>query len=316
MADLDVIEAALRSAWKRLPAHASKVLSTTVELGRPEFGRDAKLEDKVYRAILEPAGEGSGSAEMVLDLRVAIAAAGTMVMMPESAIAEKLSSGDFDDDDRDALGECVNQLLTVINDTLKDELPDAPRLVFKRAAIEGDDAVEDPLSLCGSMKIGEHDGMLELLIPCATLGAPSPSVDAGAGGVELSPEELAALREATADLGSGVIYLLVPIERAQSAWSSLLEEAGVEHEFVASVYSLQQAVREGRCAAVVVDADACPGGGLSALARLRDQLPTVVAASAPTRTHVVRCLAAGAKAYVPKPDSPTAMAELLQLLGA
>lgn len=136
------------------------------------------------------------------------------------------------------------------------------------------------------------------------------SSDAAAG-VSLTPEEMDALREATTKMAEGTTYLLVPVDRVRTDWDEVLEQAGLEYEYVSELHSLARAVDEGRCAGVVIDADACPAGGLAALARLRRRVPVVVVASAPTRTHVVSCLAAGACGYHLKPITAESLTEIV-----
>ena len=132
-----------------------------------------------------------------------------------------------------------------------------------------------------------------------------PEPDTSARGVELSPEELAAIREATRAAASPGGVRVVSRLEDREGWTSELGSAGVEPSFVADPHQLLVALREHDVETVIIDADACPSGGLPALAVLRNREPrpshAIVVASRPTRTHVVSCLAAGATGYLARP---------------
>ncbi len=135
---------------------------------------------------------------------------------------------------------------------------------------------------------------------------PAPDADAHARGVELSPEELAAIREATraGTGGPGNVVVVSRLEDRQQ-WTADFVDSGVEPSFVGDPHQLIVALRDRDIEIVIIDADACASGGLPALAVLRNREPrpthTIVVASQPTRTHVVSCLAAGATGYLARP---------------
>jgi CheY-like chemotaxis protein len=147
----------------------------------------------------------------------------------------------------------------------------------------------------------------------------TPAAEPGADdGMSLTPEELAAIREATREsMTAGKTLLVVPLSRDRAGWTALLAETEFDYDFAPDVIGLTRALRSGAYASVVVDADACPSGGLPALTLIREAsggtVPAVVVASSPTRTHLLSCVAAGAKGYLAKPVAP---ALLLDTLGA
>lgn len=133
----------------------------------------------------------------------------------------------------------------------------------------------------------------------------SAEPDTSARGVELSPEELAAIREATRTPNTPWGVLVVSRVEDREVWSTELGGAGVDPSFVADPHELIVALRERDIETVIIDADACPSGGLPVLAVLRSRDPrpshAIVVASRPTRTHVVSCIAAGATGYLARP---------------
>jgi CheY-like chemotaxis protein len=130
------------------------------------------------------------------------------------------------------------------------------------------------------------------------LGPSSASVD-------LTAEELAAIRAATQSAMPGKTLIVVPSMAQRAEWTELLDQSGLDFEFVGDPFQLLNLCRTGNIEGVVIDADACASGGLTVLAALRGRLPELVArvvvASRPTRTHLVSCLAAGATAYLARP---------------
>jgi CheY-like chemotaxis protein len=162
---------------------------------------------------------------------------------------------------------------------------------------------------------GLADGSMLVVVPASVLQREAtPPIDAS-GGFELTPEEIAALREATRDAARGGIakaLVIVPIEREHAQWKELLDRAGLAHDIAGDVLGALGSLRAGEYDAVIIDADASPAGGLPMLARIRaaaSGVPAVVVASQPTRTHLIGCLAAGVRRYVTKPLDVQALLE-------
>ncbi|MBC8067591.1 MAG: hypothetical protein IAG13_04585 [Deltaproteobacteria bacterium] len=138
----------------------------------------------------------------------------------------------------------------------------------------------------------------------------------GMRGVELSAEELAAIREATSASMTPGSVLIVSRPEDREQWSIDLDGAGLDLVFVGEPHQLLIALRDRDVESVIIDADACPSGGLPLLAALRNAgerlTQRIVVASRPTRTHVVSCLAAGATAYLVRPFAVEKLLEQLR----
>jgi CheY-like chemotaxis protein len=122
----------------------------------------------------------------------------------------------------------------------------------------------------------------------------------------LTPEELAAIREATrGGIGRGMTMIVTPRETAHEQWRASLEGLEIEIEFVSDHHQLLAACRTRQIETIVVDADHCASGGLTVLAALRGKAGApkrrVVVASQPTQRHLVACLGGGASDYVCRP---------------
>jgi DNA-binding NtrC family response regulator len=133
--------------------------------------------------------------------------------------------------------------------------------------------------------------------------------------VTLSAEELAAIRDATRAWTWGVTVFVAAMPSARQRWAQSLVGCAMDYAIVGNAHELAALLAGGDVRAVVIDADACPSGGLPELtvARARGplDLPRVVIASAPTRRHVVSCVAAGATDYVAKPVEVEALFDRL-----
>lgn len=299
---------ALRGLWKELPTHAGMVLGTEVTCSAPDYDASFNAPSQGYSARLE-SEDGRFRAWVVFDLPAAIAAAGLLVMRQETTIKKRLETSTFDGDDFDAMGEFVNQLVSPINDAIKQAPGESPHFIFKEGTIEASGFPPRQQVVCahGMMSIGGlTQAQIYVVVPPEVLGAPVTVEDEVGGGLELSAEELAAIREATrASVGGGRTLVVVPLERERDNWTALLEGIGLDYEFVVDVASIGRLLATGEFGAVIIDADSCPAGGLPVLAALRGAegpvLPALVVASSPTRSHLLSCVAAGARAYLRKP---------------
>ena len=265
---------------------------------------------------------------MVLDKKIAIAAAGFLFERPRKAIATQAESLKYQDDDVDAVGEVVNQLASTINEAVASAPGESARFSFTEGTDGGVDNIAKEKVLCFSGDLdlaGCAQGTIALVLPRDVLMSPEDihaadeAEEAAAGGddgMSLTPEELAAIREATRESAAvGKTLLVVPLSRDRDGWSELLADAEFDYEFAPDVVGLTRALRSGEYDSVVVDADACPSGGLPALTLIREasggNVPAVVVASSPTRTHLLSCVAAGAKGYLAKPVEPGLLVDTL-----
>jgi len=277
------------------------------------------MPERAYVARLETE-DGAHQAWIVFELAAAIAAAGLLVMRQDSVIKKLLGVYAFEGDDFDAMGEFLNQIVPAFNDAIHQATGSFPRFGFKEGSINGSEQPEttDRIIVVSEVTIGElASGTMFLVVPSEALGV-EEEVEAPKGtGLELTPEEVAAIREATRDAKAGRrrTLIVVPIERERARWTEMLDGAGFDYEFATELASVGRHVRSGEFSAVIVDADSCPAGGLTVLAVLRNDpssvVPAFVVASSPTRSHLLSCVAAGAKGYVTKPFEAQALIDTI-----
>ncbi|HET6584833.1 MAG TPA: response regulator [Nannocystaceae bacterium] len=318
----------LDALWAALPAQVGAIGSVVAELGPFELAHDWTPGPGTYFAELEhaePSDAGSATLVMAFELPLAIACAGQLVLTPEAEIQDKIAKSELGPADLEAMGECVNTFAAAIADAVRKVLGEDRRFVVRKGALEAPDVASlGPVVVAGGeLKLGDlASGRLEIVVPeslwraegANRRGEPVESASDG-GGVELTAEELAAIRAATQSSLAGKTLLVVPSISQRDEWTTLLEQSGIDFEFVADPFHLLRLCRTESIDAIVIDADACPSGGLPILAALRgrthEPLARVVVASRPTRTHLVSCMAAGATAYLPKPIAADALREHL-----
>lgn len=318
----------LDAIWSRLPRLGSDVLGEDVVLEEMRVDGDFPDETDRYVATLNVDGPHSAHAFLSFDVESAIAFGGLLVMMQEKVIREKMSRKDMTEDDFDAMGECVNQLGSAVNESLREILGSDFHARFSDGVLETPPSLEEyrgeqVLRARGKMKVASlHEGEFTLIIPRRLFAGEAVMADQG-GGLELTPEEAEAIRLAAREGFAAVadsIVVLLPIDRHRSEWQAVLEPTGLDLAFARDVFETRQIAREGRAGVVIVDADAAVSGGLADLARLRSSPevggPLVVAASEPTRTHLVACLAAGAATYLVKPVTVDGLRERLEQVAA
>jgi CheY-like chemotaxis protein len=295
-----------RDLWKALSEQTASIVGHDVRFSAPEVVTEINVPDRAYVARLE-AADGT-AAFVVLALEPAIAAASLMLERPDSDVKTRLAAGTLESDDIDALGELFNQLAVPLAAAIETQTGRSLALPFKSGSNDGSEQPFGEIVVRMSCNPGAlADGQFIVVVP-ETLMAVSraPAIDASAG-FDLSPEEIAALREATREAArSGVskALVIVPIERDHAAWKDLLDKAGLAHEITSDVAMMLVPLRAGEFDAVIVDADSSPAGGLPMLAKIRaaaSGVPSVVVASFPTRTHLIGCLAAGVRRYMTKP---------------
>lgn len=302
--------------WKALSERAGAIVGQNVRFSAPEVASELTTPEGAYVARLE-AADGT-SAFIVLALEPAIAAASLVLERPRADIEARLAAATLEPDDVDALGELVNQLAAPLNAAIEAHAPDGLRFTFKVGANDGSERpdVDAPVVVQMAFDPGDlAEGVLLVVVPERVLSRTNaPEIESSAG-FELTPEEVAALREATREAargGVGKTLVIVPVEREHAQWKDLLDRAGVAHDIAVDVLGALGSLRAGEYDAVIVDADSSPAGGLPTLARIRAaaaSVPAIVAASLPTRTHLIGCLAAGVRRYVTKPVDVQALLE-------
>lgn len=304
------------AVWKKLPAMTGEALGAAVTLGELALSEDPPNTEERYVAALTtgatPDDEAALMVYVIADRGIAIAFSGLLMMMQEKIIREKLENASIDEDDIDAMNECASQMGSAFNDALREFIGTDAHLVLAEGGLESPETLAGETEIwCATSTIaaGElHEGEFTLCIPKAMWPSEAKKTDP-ADGFELTAEEAAALREATLEGMSGdrEVIMLLPVERERSEWEALFARAGLDVHVATDVHAVRRLCAEGRGGTLILDADACPSGALPALARLlawqEVRGPVVVAASRPTRTHVVSCLASGAADYLCKPIS-------------
>jgi CheY-like chemotaxis protein len=311
----------LEALWEQIPAQASVVLGVTVALGKMKLSEGLEeLGKKQYFATMTTDRPRRIDIFLGFDDRSAIAFSGLLVMMQEKVINEKMSRREMDDDDLDAMSECVNQLGSAINKALHEALGSEYHVVLNGGGLKEPAELDRYRSgriviARGKITVGTlHEGEFRIVIPDALFGTGQDSAATGTG-LAFTPEEAEALRQATMASLSGQekLHLFLPLSRDLANWQALVEELGIETEITRDLHELRQSCQKGEVTAIVIDADACEYGGLPALAKLvagtGRSIPIIVAASRPTRTHLISCLASGAATYVVKPIAADALRE-------
>jgi len=295
-----------RDVCKVLSEQTESILGHNVRFAAPEVLATINVPERAYVARLE-AADGT-AAFVVLALEPAIAAASLMLERPEADVKTRLAAGTLETDDTDALGELFNQLAVPLAAAIETQTGRPLPLLFKSGSCDGSEQPRGEVVVRMSCNPGDlANGPFFVVVPETLMAVDSAPVVDASPGFDLSPEEIAALREATREAAhSGVTkaLVIVPIARDHAHWKDLLDKAGLAHEIASDVTAAIVALRAGEFDAVIVDADSSPAGGLPMLAKIRaaaSGVPSVVVASFPTRTHLIGCLAAGVRRYMTKP---------------
>ncbi|RMG98228.1 MAG: hypothetical protein D6705_06405 [Deltaproteobacteria bacterium] len=310
----DTVEAILRRAAEGLGESLRQIARTDVEV-RDVTVEEGGLEDgaDVYLAKLELERPEPVETYLAISRPVAIAVAGLLVMMQEKVVREKVEQGEVTDDDLESLAECASHLSTVFDEALAEVIGEQHELGFVEGGVDAAAPAATFVRLRVELAIGDlASGHLFWLVPAEGFGEGQRRADAetpqAAGGVELSAEEMAAIREVAQGAAfAGHVAALVPVERVRGTWEQLAKEADVALEVVRTVFELRGLAAGATLEAVVVDGDVHPGGGISVVEIVRrwaaPNVATIMAASRPTRWHVAAALAAGAATYLVKPAS-------------
>lgn len=305
----------IEALWESLPELASQILGAPIELGKLKISVGVEeTAKKNYYSVLADGSPDGVNLFFGIDECSAIAFAGLLVMMQEKVIKEKISRREMDEDDLDAMSECVNQLTSVFNEVTKSKLDSDAHLVFQNAGLnvpaELDRFREKRIIVARSkLVVGElHTGELRVIVPEMLFTGRAPEqADEDIG---LSAEEAAALREVAGEGQEidGKVAVYLPTRRDEDTWQQLLHDGAMESFFASNLHNIRRRCLLGELACVLIDADACDQGGLPALAYMvacEDvNIPVTVVASSPTKTHLVACLSSGSFTYLVKPLNP------------
>jgi len=140
------------------------------------------LQDPQVLAEFRVEGDREGSAWLLLDLKDALVLGGTLIMLPEEELQDRINKGEFGGDEADAFGEIVNIMAGVISGLFDELFPDKLRFVktdqqvvnpLRVVAKEDYPLVEGPLSLVtgkGTLQGKDLSGLVQVLVPDELLG--------------------------------------------------------------------------------------------------------------------------------------------------
>jgi len=307
------VEAIVRAVEAALPESLRQVTRTQVEVRSASLGTKAPSDEDLYWARLDLERPEPVATWLGIARPVAVALAGLLVMMQEKVVREKVEQGEITDEDLESLEECISHISTVFDEAVAEAIGEQYEFGFAEGGFDLDVPDRDVVHWRAELAVGDlATGPVVWVLPASGFGEgqrkPATGGEgAAAAGVELSDEEMAAIREvaaASASFGGGVV-VLAPVERVRATWEALGKDGPVSVEVVRTVFELRRVHRVGTIEAVVVDGDVLPGGGVAALGITRrwaaPGVPVLMAASRPTRHHVSASLAAGAAAYLVKP---------------
>ncbi len=302
----------LETLAQALRTRAADDLGIAVEVTGIQFATDDGLSEGYFAAFV---GDDA-QAELGLSRAVAVVVAGLVAKVEPDAIAARLSENGVSSEEAQALEQVLPGWIVACGAAV-DALQG---LSWQAGTTDAMSRVsmEDATIVSMQLRAGTFEpARVTLRLPASAFDTETSSQGTG---VDLSPEELAALREVTRRVADGKPYILVPLPREKKRWEALLAEAEFEYVLVESLFALTKAAQEGEVSVAVIDADACPAGGLPALVALKDAsggtVPSIIVASSPTRRHLLSCVAAGASTYLPKPLAAAALAASMQHLGA
>lgn len=151
-----ILAAVLKKCQEELTAligHQIALRETQVNEGTAETLFDA-LEKNQVLADLQVEGERPGTAYLTIDLADALLLGGTLIMLPESELAERIENGEFGEDEADAFGEIVNICSGVLTKLFTDLFPDEIRFV------KSQQQTIDPLQCSAKGELPIPDGTL------------------------------------------------------------------------------------------------------------------------------------------------------------
>ncbi|MDD3815507.1 MAG: hypothetical protein PHZ02_12780 [Desulfocapsaceae bacterium] len=220
----------LESVAKRIQAEVTGLIGATFILSTSQKQFISKedafenLSGKQVAAKLDITGDIQGRACLLLELKDAIRLGGTLIMLPDNALEEVVSSENYSEDTEDSYGEIANIIAGSYTKVFEEMYPENCRFVRKtqevivpvNVDVGSDEPVPDQLyyQVTSGMNLNNRQmGNLVMLLPAASFGLEED---------ELKVETTAASKQednkAEKDVGS------VPVE------SSVVSEPQVVHE--------------------------------------------------------------------------------------
>jgi len=186
-----VVDSVLKSAIGKVAEEIAALLGEEFKLSEPNMAAVSKEEffetprDKCALTRLKTSGDAEGEAAVVLPLKDAILLGGTLIMLPDDELAEKVKNPDLAGEEGDAFGEIANILAGSITSTFEEMFPQ--KLHFVKSACENliptkvDMDSDEPFApghyhvTASEMHLaGKKLGTLEIVLPFALLGMEPP----------------------------------------------------------------------------------------------------------------------------------------------
>ena len=186
-----VVDSVLKSAIGKIAEEIAALLGEEFKLSEPNMVAVSKEEffetprEKCALTRLKTSGDAEGEAAVVLPLKDAILLGGTLIMLPDDELAEKVKNPDLAGEEGDAFSEISNILAGSITSTFEEMFP--KKLHFVKSACENlvptkvDMDSDQPFApghyhvTASEMTLaGKKLGNIEIVLPFAMLGMEPP----------------------------------------------------------------------------------------------------------------------------------------------
>ena len=191
------IDKILAAVCKRAQDDVSALIGTTFTLSAPHSQFVSKedafeqLSGKQVLAKMDVTGDVQGLACLLLELKDAIRLGGTLIMLPDDALEEMVSTGEYNEDAEDSYGEIANIIAGSYTHVFEEMYSESCRFVRKtqkliipvKVDIGSDEPVPDQLyyQVVSTMMLADQQmGNLVMLLPAITFGLEedAPAVEA------------------------------------------------------------------------------------------------------------------------------------------
>lgn len=177
----------LEAVCKRTQEEVSGLIGAHFSLSAPKnqflSKEDAfdQLSGKQVLAKMAVTGEVEGLGCLLLELKDAIRLGGTLIMLPDDALEEMVTAGEYNEDAEDSYGEIANIIAGSYTKVFEEMYPQNCRFVRKtqlvivpvKVDISSDEPVPDQLyyQTSSAMMLGERQmGNLVMLLPATSFG--------------------------------------------------------------------------------------------------------------------------------------------------
>lgn len=181
------IDKILAAVCKRMQDEVSGLIGASFILAAPHSllisKEDAfeQLSGKQVLAKMDVTGEVQGHGCLLLELKDAIRLGGTLIMLPDDALEEMVSAGEYNEDAEDSYGEIANIIAGSYTKVFEEMYPQNCRFVRKtheviipvKVDVGSDEPVPDQLyyQVSSAMMLGDRQmGNLVMLLPAASFG--------------------------------------------------------------------------------------------------------------------------------------------------